>query len=102
MTVLVRLLAGDGKCFPRMELLSTSTQSILWPERIELVSSNGENPAREIRTDGETQIASIGVRERFRLCVAGGDAGRCSVRIASERPSPVNRVESGLFRVSEF
>ena len=102
LTLLDCAWAGAGRCFPRMELLSISTQSILWSDLMECTPSKGEYPALEIRTAGDAQIASIGVRERFRLWVAGGDAGRCSERIASERPRPVSNTDNGLLRASEF
>ena len=49
---------------------------------------------------GDTQIASIGVLLVFRLWVAGGEAGECWVRMASESPREVNLLASQLDRTS--
>jgi hypothetical protein len=63
--------------------LSTSIHSILWPsDGADGESpSNGMNPALVMSRFGVTHIASMGVRERYRLNVAGGDLDGCEVKM---------------------
>lgn len=74
-------------CLPKKEKLSTSNHSILCPSdgAAGKPPSNGMYPALVISKLGETHILSMGIRDRLRLNVAGGDFVGCAVKIASRR-----------------
>ena len=60
--------------------------SLLKGQKLDLVTT----------TDGETHIASIGVRDVFRFWVAGGEAGVCMVKMTSCSPMALSLVVSVL------
>lgn len=91
-------------CLPKNEKLSTSNHSILCPSdgAAGESPSNGMYPALVISRVGETHMLSMGIRDRLRLNVAGGDFVGCVVKMASRRPCALNCVVRLFFLTSAF
>ena len=64
--------------------------------------SKGMNPALFMSRLGETHMLSIGIRERLRLNVYGGDLDGCVVKMASRRSFSRNCFVRLFFLTSSF
>ena len=80
----------DGRCFAKMELLSTSIHNWRWSDRIPTRPPKAQYPPRSTLMFGEVQIASIGVLVLFPINVAGVEREECSVRMESIIPMALN------------
>ena len=90
----------EGRSFPRIEALLTSSHRRRWSESAARGSSKAQNPLRETETSGDTQKASIGVLVVLRLWVEGADREPCWARMGLDRPKPRRAVERGESRTS--